>query len=141
MGPCTSHASRTRSIGVLSPHRPDLDDGQPSLLAAFLAAAVLEEIVFRAGLQEALLRWQARATAPRALRSRLLGCSVPNVATAALFALAHAATRSWWVGLGAFPSALALGWLYERHRRLWPCIALHAAFNLCWFFLAPLLRA
>ncbi len=108
----------------------------PTILAALLAAAILEEIVFRAGVQEMLLRWWLRRTA-RTPAAR----SMPNLLTAAIFAMAHALLRSWQVGTAALPAALVLGWLYERKRRVWPCIALHAAFNVAWFFAAPLIPA
>lgn len=103
------------------------------LLAILLLAAVLEEVIFRAGVQETLLR---RMNAPTGV-PRYLGLSVANLLTALLFAAAHAWTRSLWLAIGTLAPALLLGWLYERRRKLWPCIALHAGFNLAWWLAAP----
>ena len=81
-----------------------------------LLAPLAEEAVFRAGLQEELLR---RRVAPM----------IANALTAAAFGAAHAwawqDAAGWWV---AAP-ALCIGLLYQRHRRLGPCIALHAVMN------------
>ncbi len=102
-------------------------------LAVFLLAAVLEEVIFRAGVQEMLLRRMDTATG----LPRYLGLSAANLLTALLFAAAHAWTRSLWLAVGTLAPALLLGWLYERRRKLWPCIALHAGFNLVWWLTAP----
>jgi membrane protease YdiL (CAAX protease family) len=96
----------------------------PATLPWLLAAAVIEEVVFRGALHEALLRWKA---VPRAL---------PNPLVALVFALAHALHRALWLGLAVFPFALLLGWVYERWRTLWPCVLLHAAFNTVYAFWA-----
>ena len=89
------------------------------LLVLVAVAPVLEETVFRAGVQEALLRW---------MRSSLAA----NVSTAALFAAAHVVARAdlqaAWVAL----PAVAIGALYASGRRLGPCIAMHAAMNAAW---------
>ena len=88
-------------------------------LALGLAPA-LEETVFRAGLQELLLR----RGAPAALSVLL---------TAAAFAAAHALWRPGpWAWATGGP-ALLLGGVYLRTRRLGPCIALHALFNALWW--------
>ncbi|MDP3859737.1 MAG: JDVT-CTERM system glutamic-type intramembrane protease [Stagnimonas sp.] len=108
------------------------------LIASLLAAAVLEELIFRLGIQESLLRWSAArgSSPPGWVRSRYRGVSASNLATAALFALAHALARSPWLGLASLAPALLLGWLYERRRQVWPCMALHAALNLIWLLAA-----
>jgi hypothetical protein len=84
-------------------------------------APLLEETLFRAGLQEELLRrWGARhATAAG-------GC------TALAFAAAHLAVRPCALAALTFLPALAIGVVYARTRRLAPCIALHAAANAVW---------
>lgn len=91
-------------------------------------APLVEEAVFRAGLQEAfLLRWNAPLLA--------------NVATALIFGLAHVAARgdlaAFWVTL----PALLLGAVYGRWRRLRWCILLHAAINALWLVPGPAGRA
>jgi membrane protease YdiL (CAAX protease family) len=104
----------------------------PRLLASLLLAALLEEVIFRAGLQEALLRrMQALTPAPR-----WLGLSAANLLTALLFAAAHAWLRSLWLGLASLAPALLLGWLYERRRNVWLCVLLHAAFNTIWWLIS-----
>jgi membrane protease YdiL (CAAX protease family) len=89
-----------------------------------LVAPVLEEIVFRAGLQEELLR-NVRLRAA-------MGALSANVLTALAFAAAHVALQPGLLaGLTVVP-ALFIGALYQRQRRLAPCIALHALFNVIW---------
>ena len=83
------------------------------------AAPVLEELVFRGGLQEQLLLARVSPMAANAL-------------TAVAFALGHGLTRSWWLAAGVLLPAWALGALYQRERRLAPCVAAHAAMNLVW---------
>ena len=84
-----------------------------------LLAPVLEEALFRAGLQEALLRI---GQAPWAA----------NVLTAIAFGLAHAAMHGSPAAFAVTVPALAIGMVYGRRRRLSPCIALHAAMNAAW---------
>lgn len=96
-----------------------------SLVTAVIIAPVTEEFFFR-GL---LLGWldslpTARETDVHG-RPRLAWW--PVVLTSTGFALLH-------LGHGAAPVALlffslVLGWLYQRHHRLLPCITLHAALN------------
>jgi membrane protease YdiL (CAAX protease family) len=95
-----------------------------------LVAPVLEEIVFRAGLQEELLR-NARLRAAA-------GAFSANVFTAMAFAAVHLALQPGFLaGLTVLP-ALLIGALYQRQRRLAPCIALHAFFNAVWLLWAGL---
>lgn len=96
------------------------------MLAGLLVAAVLEEAVFRAGLQQWLMerRWGAwrwgRVTAA-------------NAVSAVVFALAHGLSRSWLLALGVTGPALLLGWLYERRQSLAACVAVHALMNGAWW--------
>lgn len=89
------------------------------LAVLVIGAPLLEEVVFRRGLHEQLL--QARLSPASA-----------NALTAAAFALGHGVTRSWWLAAAVVLPAWALGRLYQRERRLAPCIAAHAAMNLLW---------
>lgn len=90
-----------------------------------VAAPLLEEAVFRAGVQEALLR-----------RGRAL--LLANAVTALLFGAAHVAVRGEPAAFAVVLPALAIGWLYERTRRLRWCVLLHAAMNAAWLaFLGP----
>lgn len=82
-------------------------------------APLLEEAVFRAGLQDRLLR-----------RARPVWHA--NLLTALAFGLAHAALRGDpWAFAVALP-ALLIGRVYERTRQLRLCVALHAAMNALW---------
>jgi membrane protease YdiL (CAAX protease family) len=91
----------------------------PRVLVLLVLAPVIEEIVFRLGLQEALLR--------RGLRPALT-----TVLTALVFAAAHVAVRGEIAAAAVVLPALALGVLYAHTRRVLPCVALHAAMNAVW---------
>lgn len=100
------------------------------VLLNLLLAAVLEEVLFRGGLQEGLMRrWPS---------VRWAGVSGANVLASGLFALAHGVFRSWALAACAALAGLLLGGVYERQRRLAPCIALHAGMNLVWWLIRPL---
>jgi membrane protease YdiL (CAAX protease family) len=89
-----------------------------------LAAPVLEEVVFRAGLQEALLRrFGDRGNAVALLI---------NCVTALAFAAAHLLRQSPMLAALTVLPALLIGALYQRQRRLWPCIGTHSLFNGLW---------
>jgi membrane protease YdiL (CAAX protease family) len=93
-------------------------------IALLLTAPVVEEVVFRAGVQEQLLR---------RLPGRQTGAAfAANALTALAFAAAHmAAHADTRAALTAVP-ALLIGRVYQHRRRLAPCIALHALFNAAW---------
>lgn len=99
--------------------------GQAHIATLLVLAPLAEEIVFRAGLQEALLRRHRTAR-------------YANASTALAFAAAHVAMRpGLWAGLTLLP-ALLIGAVYERHRGLGRCVALHAALNAAWLLRAHL---
>jgi membrane protease YdiL (CAAX protease family) len=90
------------------------------LFVSLLIAPALEEMVFRAGLHDGLLRggaapWQA------------------NLLTALAFSVAHMLLRglSLQTVLVLLP-ALLIGAAYNRWQRLRICIALHMAMNALW---------
>ena len=91
-------------------------------LALLALGAVLEELVFRGGIQAWLLRhWPARA----------LGVSLANLLSSLVFAAAHLWAHAPLAALGVLPVSLVLGAAYERSgERLGPPIALHLYFNL-----------
>jgi membrane protease YdiL (CAAX protease family) len=98
-------------------------------MSIILPLALAEEFFFRGYLQEVLFRscWQEQK---RGLVTR------KNLATAALFGLAHALSRTAPVNLAHMGSGLALGWITERaDGSIWPAVAVHAAGNLAlaWF--------
>lgn len=98
-------------------------------LLVLLISPVLEEVVFRHGIQAALSRrWQ--------------GVGRPNACTAFLFACAHAWTQPLWVAAATALPALGIGLVYAWHKSLWPCVCLHSAMNLCWLAaISPLLAS
>jgi membrane protease YdiL (CAAX protease family) len=89
------------------------------VLVLLLLAPAAEEVVFRAGLHEALLR---RAVHP----------VLANAAVAVAFSIAHLAARPSLSSAAVLLPALAIGWIYQRTRRVAPCVALHAAMNALW---------
>lgn len=93
-------------------------------LLLLVIAPVLEEVVFRAGLQEWLLRRHIRPLASA-------------VGSAMAFALMHGLTRSWLLAAWVFVPGLVLGAVYARKRRLGPVVVLHSAMNLVWLWAGP----
>lgn len=90
---------------------------QTQRVGALLLAPLLEELVFRLGVQQALLDrgWRVGWT-----------CT----ATALVFAAAHLPRLGWgWPALATALPAWGLGWVYVGWG-WWPCVALHALFNL-----------
>lgn len=121
-------ASAHRSSGVAA--------GLVLLAAALLAAALAggvagrlwtllvfaplaEEIVFRLGLHETLLRrgWAARPA---------------GLLVALVFGLAHLALRGELQAVAVALPALAIGVVYQSRRKLAPCVLLHALMNGIW---------
>lgn len=87
-----------------------------------IGAPIVEEIIFRLGLQSELMS---------RLGPRLAGLA--NALTALVFSLAHGLSQSSpWAWMTLLP-ALAIGCVYARSRRLAPCVALHATCNAIWF--------
>jgi membrane protease YdiL (CAAX protease family) len=84
-----------------------------------LGAPLVEEVSFRLGLQESLLR---RLPAGRAWAANLI--------TALAFAGAHLLVRPGWLAVATVLPALLIGHLYGRTRCLLPCVLWHALFNL-----------
>lgn len=94
-------------------------------LRLLVLAPVLEEIVFRSGLHEALLRRRGNTV--------LHSPAFANAATAALFSLCHFALDPSAISVLTVIPALAIGWVYQRTRRVAPCVFAHASFNAAWF--------
>ena len=103
-------------------------------LGLLALASIVEEIVFRGGLQRLLRRWPTGRTSWRSI-------SAANVLTSAVFALAHLWNHPPLAALGVLPVSLLLGWAYERSgQRLAPPIVLHLYFNLALFVASLALR-
>ncbi len=103
------------------------------LVALLVLAPLLEETVFRGGIQHALLTRCGSAPGAR---------FAINLFTASVFAAAHLFEHPGVWGALTFLPALLIGAVYQGRRRLVPCVALHALFNAIWLFVAsPLLSA
>ena len=85
--------------------------------------ATVEEIVFRGGLQHALMQ-------RRALLKPWLGISAANLITSLAFSAAHLLAHSVHQSIAVFPVSLLLGRAYEHSAGLRLPIALHVWFNL-----------
>jgi membrane protease YdiL (CAAX protease family) len=90
------------------------------LVMLILVAPVLEEIVFRAGLHEALQRQWRQIP------------HLANAATALIFGASHMLVRGDPAAFAVVLPALLIGAVYERTGRLRHCILLHAAMNVGW---------
>lgn len=91
---------------------------------------VLEEVVFRGGLQSVIL-------ASRIKVLKFAGLSAANVLTSLVFAGMHLFSQDLvWACLIFFPS-LVFGYFYDRYGRLLPSIVLHAFYNSGFFIFFP----
>lgn len=84
-----------------------------------LVAPLTEELVFRAGIHECLLR-------------RLHSPKVANALVALGFVFGHVVVRGNLTAIAVALPALLIGAVYERWRMVWPCVVLHAAMNVIW---------
>jgi len=99
----------------------------PFLLSA-VVYPVLEEIVFRGGVQTYLLG------RPRLGRCRF-GISGANVLTSLVFSLFHLVAHAPLWALAVFVPSLVFGYFRERHDSLKSPIALHVFYNGGYFWL------
>jgi len=92
------------------------------LFQLVLLMPVLEEIVFRQGVQTGLYKWAVFAN------SRF-GISIANLVTSILFAAMHLFNQPpVWAALIFFPSLL-FGWARDRFDSVLPAIVLHCVYN------------
>ncbi len=118
------------ALACLEPPRwpPELLGPPWRWLALIALYPVLEELVFRGGLQGWLLERPFG-------RRRWLGVSAANALTSAAFASVHLFSHEpLWALATVFPS-LVFGFLRERHASVAPCIWMHAYYNLGYFLL------
>jgi len=92
----------------------------PAVVWFLLGAPITEELVFRAGIQDALARW--------------VRPSLAVFAGSLLFAAAHAVTAHGALAALTFFPSLVLGTAYAFSGRLRIAVALHAFFNAVWLF-------
>jgi len=103
-----------------------LSGSASSLLIMVLVSPALEELVFRAGVQDALERRFGDG------RARIGPISAGNVATSVLFAAAHLMVAPSWLAAATFVPSLVFGHAKTVYRTLWPAILLHAWYNGCY---------
>ncbi|MBL0419633.1 JDVT-CTERM system CAAX-type protease [Ramlibacter sp. AW1] len=93
----------------------------PRIVMLLVVAPLVEEALFRSGMQEILLRrwpaWPAMAA---------------NALTAVAFGAAHALARDDATAFAVVIPALVIGVVYERTGKLRYCVALHAVMNAGW---------
>jgi membrane protease YdiL (CAAX protease family) len=107
---------------------PVLNRGLVPLTTSLLLAPVLEELVFRGGLQAILERRLP-------VRFALHGA---NVLTSLLFAISHWMAAPAWLAASVFFPSLVFGRLKQLYASLAPAMLVHAWFNAC--FLLVLAR-
>ncbi len=89
---------------------------------------IVEEVVFRGGLQGYLRRYLT-------LKITFCQFSFANILTSCVFSLFHLINQDpFWALLTFFPS-LIFGYFRDRHHRVLPCIILHSVYNLVFFSL------
>jgi uncharacterized protein len=103
--------------------RSILAQGLPGAIVLCLSIAVLEEVIFRGGIQGGLLRNEI-------FKISLLGLSRANWLTSLLFAVAHLWQHPLVLVPGYFAVSLVLGYFRERYNGILVPVALHAWFNL-----------
>jgi CAAX protease family protein len=93
-----------------------------------LVYPVLEEIVFRGGLQTLLLRYPTG-------RASWRGLTLANIVTSGVFAALHLSTHAPLWSIAAFLPSIAFGYFRDRHSSLSSPIALHVFYNSGYFLL------
>lgn len=96
------------------------------LLLSLVLYPLLEELIFRWG----LLGWLDDRGV---LKSKL----ITNVIVSALFSAAHLAFSGLVHALLVFFPSMALGFIWQRHRSLGLCIAMHSLLNLFFYATRP----
>lgn len=94
-------------------------------MCSVVLAPLFEETVFRLGVHDALsMRLPASKVG--------LAPALTAIAFAGLHLLFASNLRAWPLAMATAIPAWWIGMLYQRDRRLAPCIAWHAGFNLAW---------
>lgn len=98
-------------------------EGLAGAIILCVSVAVLEEVVFRGGMQGWLLR---KAT----FQTRLIGLSRANWLTSALFAVLHIWQHPLLLVPGYFAVSLVFGYFRDRYKGVAVPVALHVWYNL-----------
>ena len=108
-------------------------NGQAPSFGYLLFAALVEETTFRALLQNYAEAWWAeRRASPSGWLWKIL--TPGNLAVSVLFALCHAFTQSPLMAALTFFPSIGIGILWSRHRSLWLCFAVHAWYNMLFWY-------
>jgi len=109
--------------------------GEAPALGFQLVAALSEETAFRALLQNYAEAWWEKRSEKGREGCFLLTLVTPgNLAVSVLFAAAHAFAQSPLMAALTFIPSLGLGLLWSRHRSLLACAALHAWYNMLFWW-------
>jgi membrane protease YdiL (CAAX protease family) len=108
------------------PEMPQPSLGWAALANALVLAPVLEELVFRGGIQGVLDRTRFGACGAS------MGVSVGNLLTSVFFSAAHLITAPAWLAAGVFLPSLVFGRLKQLYQSLVPAILVHAWYNACY---------
>jgi membrane protease YdiL (CAAX protease family) len=122
---------------LLGPWVPRWDDsviarGLTGAIVSVVSIAVMEEVIFRGGIQSWLLRKRVFKI------DTTLGLSRANWLTSSLFAAAHIWQHPLALVPGYLAVSLVLGYFRERYNGIRVPVALHAYFNLVPLFLPKL---
>lgn len=99
--------------------------GPAVFLSLVIWQPIAEELLFRGFIQGRLREWHWA-------RRPFISLSTANYITTLLFVITHLVNHSlWWAIAVAVPS-LVFGYFRDRHGHIYPCIALHAAYNACY---------
>lgn len=103
-----------------------------------LLTALAEEVFFRAVIQDNLGTWltklfPANAIAQERWKDRLPGTA--NIITSTAFASMHLFTHPPAWALATFAPSLIYGLLWDRHKSIVLCWAIHAVYNLSYFYI------
>lgn len=102
----------------------------PSWIWTFGAGPLLEEVAFRPllqrGIQERFPSWLESAGVMKPLTGS--ADHLANLFVGFAFVAAHIPQQGWSAVWWIVPS-LAIGEIWRRRRKLWPCVLMHAWFN------------
>lgn len=93
------------------------------LISAVILAPLFEELLYRGVMQTAI--GELIGGQKTSVNVRWLAV----VITSMLFIASHIAVGSWHALPSLFVLSIVLGWLVERHGKLWPAIVVHMIFN------------
>jgi len=94
-----------------------------TLLIIAMVSPVLEEIVFRGGLQP----WLGNQSFIPS--QSVAGITAANVLTSVVFAAFHLFNQPPLWAAAVFLPSLVFGWIRDRSGSVWPCIVLHIWYN------------